>query len=76
MNINSTPITLAPPLPPEEMPQAMTFFVTGPQKRLINRALREIRKRTAGDDPDARLTRGDLLTILANNPQPKRDKKN
>lgn len=49
-----------------DMPQAMTFFVSSRQKQLIEAALKNARTHLAGDDPDGRLTRGDILAIIAN----------
>jgi len=50
----------------DDMPRAMTFFVSPRQKRLIDAALKNARNHLAGDDPDGRLTRGDVLAILVN----------
>jgi len=58
------------------MPEAMTFFVTSDQKRLIDRALRRVRSGIGGDCPaessgeaagagGGRLGRGDLLACMA-----------
>ena len=65
------------PVDPEslgEMPEAMTFFVSGRQKQLIERALRQVSSGVggdcAGDDQETgesrRLSRGDLLACMAN----------
>ena len=49
-----------------EIPQAMTFFVSEKQKKIIERSLKLTKKKLAGDDPQSKLTRGDLLAIMAN----------
>ena len=46
-------------------PVPMTFFVMKAQKSIIERALKHMRQQSAGDDPQANMTRGDLLTCLA-----------
>ena len=48
-----------------EMPLAMTFFVSGEQKATIEASLRKVREEVGGDDPEQKLTKGDLLAILA-----------
>jgi len=56
------------PLPPDalgEIPQAMMFFVRRDQKKLIEQALRLMAVRIAGDVGDGKLSRGDLLAVLA-----------
>jgi ParB-like chromosome segregation protein Spo0J len=48
-----------------EIPLAMTFFVSGEQKETIETSLRKVREEVGGDDPEQKLTKGDLLAILA-----------
>lgn len=48
-----------------ELPQAMTFFVNDKQKETIETSLRQLRNQLAGDDPDAKMKRGDLLAVMA-----------
>ncbi len=58
------PEVVAPQSLPE-MPQTMTFFVSDKQKETIETSLRQLRKQLAGDDPDAKMKRGDLLAVMA-----------
>jgi len=62
--VRKPPTVLAPELLPEAV-QAMTFFVTGEQKEIITQALRTVRAEVGGDDPENRLTKGDLLALVA-----------
>jgi len=48
-----------------ELPQALTFFVSEKQKRIIEHCLEQIKKQLNGDDTQAKPTRGDLLAIMA-----------
>jgi len=56
------------PVDPEtlkDMPRAMIFFVVDSQRKIINRALREVGQRIAGEAGDEKLSRGDLLAVMA-----------
>ncbi len=48
-----------------EMPEPLTFFVSGEQKSIIETSLRKVREAVGGDDPEYKLTRGDLLAVMA-----------
>jgi ParB family transcriptional regulator, chromosome partitioning protein len=48
-----------------EIPQAMTFFVNGKQKETIETSLQKVREKVGGDDPEVKMTRGDLLAVMA-----------
>ena len=48
-----------------EMPQAMTFFVSAEQKATIETSLQKVREEVGGDDPEQKLTKGDLLALVA-----------
>ncbi|MBN1765498.1 MAG: ParB-like nuclease domain-containing protein [Sedimentisphaerales bacterium] len=65
LNLNLAPRIVKPPAR-DEMPRAITFFVSADQKRIIDKALRGLRQQCRGDDPEERLTRGDLLGIMTN----------
>jgi len=58
------PETLDPQGLPE-LPQTMMFFVSGEQRDTIEASLRRLRKQLQGDDPDAKMNRGDLLAVMA-----------
>lgn len=56
------------PMRPErlaEMPVPISFFVTARQKGLIQQSLKEVRKQVGGDDPQGKMSRGDLLAVMA-----------
>ena len=48
-----------------ERPVPMSFFVTAPQQQLIEQALRQVREQVGGDDHQQKMSRGDLLAIMA-----------
>ena len=66
LNLRRAPRMVKPP-EKEKMPRAITFIVSADQKKRIDKALRRIRQESQGDDPDGRLTRGDLLGIMTRN---------
>ena len=47
------------------LPEAMTFFVEREQKKVIERGLRLVAQRSAGDGGGRKLGRGDLLAVMA-----------
>ena len=59
-----SPEVLEPEALPE-MPQVLTFFVMGEQKAIIETSLQKVRDEVGGDDPGRKLTKGDLLAVLA-----------
>jgi len=48
-----------------ELPQALTFFVSDKQKETIETSLQKVREEVGGDDPEQKMTRGDLLAVMA-----------
>lgn len=58
----------ATPIRPEALasrPVPMSFFVTAAQQQLIEQALKQVRRQAGGDDPQQKMSRGDLLAVMA-----------
>ncbi len=56
------------PIRPEAvagLPVPLSFFVTTQQKEVIQRSLREVRQQAGGDDPQRKMSSGDLLAVMA-----------
>jgi len=56
------------PIEPEqlgEMPQAMIFFVKGEQRKKIDQSLKKVRERYCRQTSEKKVSRGDLLELMA-----------
>jgi ParB-like chromosome segregation protein Spo0J len=60
------PAEMLKPAELDDLPHALTFFVSSEQKAVIEKALREIRRRKESEGV-TNLKRGDLLAIMAEN---------
>jgi ParB-like chromosome segregation protein Spo0J len=62
--VNHRPKTIRPEIV-AELPVPMSFFVTTQQKQVVQQALGEVGRQTCGEDPQQKMSRGDLLAIIA-----------
>jgi ParB/RepB/Spo0J family partition protein len=60
------PPEMAAPAATADLPRPMCFFVSDSQRAMIDRALRQTRKHIGGEDPQGKLSRGDILACMAN----------